>query len=91
MRINPDVELPNVMIRVHILCEQYARAQDATHKRKLLNDFSQLIGHAAEVAAWDMVALIRERELTVEDAHDDADFRAERDRGVERLQGHRQP
>ncbi len=81
MRIDPDVELPKVMIRVHILCEQYARAQD----------FSQLISHAAEVAAWDIVALIHERELPVEDAHDDADFRAERDRGVERLQGFGRP
>lgn len=91
MRVDAETELPKVMIRVHILCEQYARAQDPGQKRKLLNDFSQLIGHAAEVAAWDIVALIRERELAVEDAYDDADFRAERDRGVERLQGYGQP
>lgn len=77
------------MVQVHVLCEQYARSTDAEGKKRILNEFSQLIGHAAEVAAWDIVALIRERELAVEDGHDDALLGAERDRCAQRLQGYR--
>jgi hypothetical protein len=91
MRVDPDIELPRVMIRVHVLCEQYARSQDIDDRKRILNEFSELIGHAAEVAAWDMVALILERDLDVEDANDDALLGAERHRRAQRLQGYRQP
>lgn len=88
MRVDPDVELPKVMIRARRLCELFADAGDKTARDEIVNELGVLIAHAAEVAAWDMVALIRERELAVEDADDDTSFSVERDRCAKRLQGH---
>lgn len=55
MRRNTDIEIPQVRIRIHILCEAYARAETPKRKSEILNDIELQVFHAADLLAWDMV------------------------------------
>jgi hypothetical protein len=61
MRRNTDIEIPQVRIRMHILCESYARAETTERKSQILNDLELQLFHAADLLAWDMVEARNER------------------------------
>lgn len=67
MHRNTDIEIPQVRIRIHILCEAYVRAETPQRKSQILNDIEMQVFHAADLLAWDMVEA-REEQLSSEDA-----------------------
>ena len=67
MRRNTDIEIPQVRIRIHILCEAYARAESTQRKGQILNDIEMQVFHAADLLAWDMFE-VRNEELSPEHA-----------------------
>ncbi|WP_172448458.1 hypothetical protein [Caulobacter mirabilis] len=68
MRKNTDIELPKIRVRIHILCETYARAQSVEERSRVLNDIELMVFHAADLLAWDIVDAQRDQ-LSPDHAH----------------------